>query len=209
MTDQYELQFFENRSTPQVLKNGEPPRPKKNYGKATTRRPANESELKTISSGRWVRVDEAGNTPKSPDYKKTGYRPWLVQPVSKNSAFGVVHKKLSPNDVAVKLANKAGDKASASFARKLELKRLAHTYKQPVSKRTIFNPHAPKRGIKWALHPVEYARSEHIGLLTKPKRKKPKGKLRRAIEGNLAASVKTGAVDNSAMAGNGILRMFS
>ena len=96
MDKRYDLQFYENRSTPQVLLHNESPRPKKNYGKPTSRRPASESEQKVIHQGKWVRVDEAGNTPKSPEYKKTGYRPWLVS----KSAFGVEHisKKVFERD---------------------------------------------------------------------------------------------------------------
>lgn len=53
------------------------------------------------------------------------------------SAFGVEHgisKAMRPNDVAVKLAMKSGDKASARFARMQEAKRIANQYgKQPVT----------------------------------------------------------------------------
>lgn len=51
------------------------------------------------------------------------------------SAFGVVHKKLTPNDVAVKLAAKSGDNVSARFARLQEAKRISNQYgKKPIFK---------------------------------------------------------------------------
>ena len=107
MDKQYDLQFYQNRSTPQVLLRDESPRPKKNYGKATSRRPASSSELKTINQGKWVRVDESGNTPRKTEYKKTEYRPWLVS----KSAFGVEHASIS------KLSN-GGFKRDGKLSRK-------------------------------------------------------------------------------------------
>lgn len=167
---QYELQFYQNRSTPQVLLKDEAPRPKANYGKPTSRRPVNDNELKTISRGGWVRVDEKGNTPKSPDYTKTQYRPWLVQPVSK-SAFGVEH----------------------------------------ISKRTLFNPYAPKRGLKW-LRPKnikEWPQYEYIGLTTPKTQKGAKHKKLQKVKTTIGTVAESGQVGNTGMAGRGILSMLS
>jgi hypothetical protein len=80
----YDLVFYANRSTPQVLKSGEDPKPKKGYGKQTKRRPATEEEVKKINRGDWLRVDEKGNKPTSKGYKKTQYRPGLLKKKSGN-----------------------------------------------------------------------------------------------------------------------------
>lgn len=88
----HDLVFYGNRSTPQVVHSGTEPKAKNGYGDVSSRRPASQNEedwMKKTNYSKWLRVDEAGNTPRQPEYKKTQYRPWLV-PVSK-SAFGVEH----------------------------------------------------------------------------------------------------------------------
>lgn len=75
----HDLIFFENRSTPQVVERGAEAKSKKGYGKQTSRRKATPDEEKQISAGRWVRVDQSGNRPNSPEYKKTRYRPGLLK----------------------------------------------------------------------------------------------------------------------------------
>jgi hypothetical protein len=75
----YQLVFYSSRSTPQVIRKdrGEDVRPKKGYGKVTSRRTASPEEVKTIESGKWLRVDEQGRTPKDKSYKITEYRKQL------------------------------------------------------------------------------------------------------------------------------------
>lgn len=79
--DSHDLVFYTNRSTPQVVRRNMPHRPKKGYGDVSSRRPASTSEedwMERTQYKKWLRVDEAGNTPRSPNYAKTQYRPWLV-----------------------------------------------------------------------------------------------------------------------------------
>jgi hypothetical protein len=86
----HDLVFYTNRSTPQVVHRNTPHRPKVGYGDVSSRRPASATEedwMEKTQYKKWLRVDEAGNTPRSPDYAKTQYRPWLVS----KSAFGVEH----------------------------------------------------------------------------------------------------------------------
>ena len=70
----YDLVFYSNRSTPQVVRSGAKATAKKGYGKQTRRRKATAEEAKTIAKGKWVRVDSKGNKPTSSKYKASGYR---------------------------------------------------------------------------------------------------------------------------------------
>lgn len=70
----HDLVFFRRRSTPQVVDRGDPARPKKGYGRQSSRRHATADEEKVIDSGRWLRVDEAGTRPSSSTYKVSRYR---------------------------------------------------------------------------------------------------------------------------------------
>ena len=83
----HDLVFYSNRSTPQVVHRGAPPKPKKGYGDVSLRRPANENEetwMQKTNYKKWLRVDQAGNTPRKPGYAKTQYRPWLTTPYGKS-----------------------------------------------------------------------------------------------------------------------------
>jgi hypothetical protein len=64
-----DLIFYANRSTPQVVPNGHPAKPKANYGRQTHRRRATSEEEKRMKDGKWLRVDEQGRKP-----GQTGYR---------------------------------------------------------------------------------------------------------------------------------------
>lgn len=85
---EYDLVFYSNRSTPEVVVRGREPNPKSGYGKQTKRRAATEEETKVIRRGDWLRVDAEGNKPSSKDYKTTKYRPWLSK---KAAALAAVH----------------------------------------------------------------------------------------------------------------------
>lgn len=78
-TGKYDLVFYSERSTPQVVERGALPKPKVGFGDVTLRRPATPREEVTLDKGKWLRVDEYGNKPSSPNYKKTRYRPELVR----------------------------------------------------------------------------------------------------------------------------------
>lgn len=71
----WDLVFYSNRSTPQVVGLGELPKPKEGYGEITLRRPTQDWENNQLRKGKWLRVDEKGNRPKSAEYKKSTYRP--------------------------------------------------------------------------------------------------------------------------------------
>ncbi|MCA1807722.1 MAG: hypothetical protein LC687_07735 [Actinobacteria bacterium] len=74
-TNTWDLVFYENRSTPQVVKLGELAQPKEGYGEPTHRRATNQWESSQLEKGKWLRVDENGNRPKHPNYKVSTYRP--------------------------------------------------------------------------------------------------------------------------------------
>ena len=85
----HRLLFYKNRSTPQVVNEGENPRPKKGYGKLSSSRKANDKEEKEIAKGRWLRVREDGKAPNAPGAKKSRYRPKLAKNKKQpESAFG-------------------------------------------------------------------------------------------------------------------------
>jgi hypothetical protein len=77
----YKLIFYENRSTPQVIRpdRSEDARPKKGFGPIVSSRTASPGEVKKIEQGKWVRVDEHGRTHKEKNYKKSKYRSWLYK----------------------------------------------------------------------------------------------------------------------------------
>ena len=70
-TGKHDLIFFEKRSTPKVVSQGQPFQAPEAYGKQTKRRPATEAEEKTIARGDWVRVDQSGKKGGEDGYKKT------------------------------------------------------------------------------------------------------------------------------------------
>lgn len=74
----HDLVFYSNRSTPHIVHRDAPSIPKEGYGQQTLRRHATEEEEKEIAKGKWLRVDELGNRPSHPNYKKTLYRPALL-----------------------------------------------------------------------------------------------------------------------------------
>lgn len=68
----YDLIFYENRRTPEVVRTGQPG--KKGgvgtaAGRVVKRRPATAKELEDIRKGKWLRVNRYGNTPKDDSYK--------------------------------------------------------------------------------------------------------------------------------------------
>jgi hypothetical protein len=74
----FKLIFYENRSTPQVVKGDEEPKAKTGYGEIVGKRDATKKEADIIRKGRWLRKDEQDNDPKSKDYKFTKMRQHLT-----------------------------------------------------------------------------------------------------------------------------------
>ena len=70
---EHDLLYWERRRTPSVVPKGKPAHrvKKPSYGKVVKRRPATAEEEKTIRSGGWVRVNEKGEKPSDPNYKKS------------------------------------------------------------------------------------------------------------------------------------------
>lgn len=86
--------FLENRRTPKIVKKGESYEPTEAEGKIKSRRAATEEEEKTISRGDWVRVNEHGDKPGDPGYKrkKSKVRPNPNQNALTAAAYeGVTH----------------------------------------------------------------------------------------------------------------------
>ena len=75
----HEMIWYEKRSTPEVIPVGDKPKAKPSYGPITKRRKATADEEKEIATGKWIRIDQHGNRPSSPNYKKTAYRPQLLK----------------------------------------------------------------------------------------------------------------------------------
>lgn len=73
--DSWDLVFWSNRSTPQVVGLGDLAKTKEGYGEITLRRPTETWEANTLSKGKWLRVDEKGRRPNSAEYKRSTYRP--------------------------------------------------------------------------------------------------------------------------------------
>jgi len=69
---QHDLIWWSNRRTPSVVPKGKPAAEvrKPSYGKVTKRRKATAAEEKQIANGQWVRVNENGDRPGDPNYKK-------------------------------------------------------------------------------------------------------------------------------------------
>lgn len=66
----HDVIFLENRRTPKIVPKGEKYEPSEAEGKIKKRRAATEEEEKTISRGDWVRVNEQGDKPSDPGYKR-------------------------------------------------------------------------------------------------------------------------------------------
>ena len=78
MTAKLEKIYYENRSTPEIVKQGEPGDPKDGYGPETSRQDTTPAETREANAGRWVRSREDGKKPDDPKSKKSSYRPKLA-----------------------------------------------------------------------------------------------------------------------------------
>ncbi len=79
MTDKLEKIYYENRSTPEIVKKGEPGHPKDGYGDESSRQDTTPAETREANKGRWVRTREDGKSPNDPATKKSSYRPKLAK----------------------------------------------------------------------------------------------------------------------------------
>ena len=79
MTDKLEKIYYENRSTPEIVHQGEAGHPKEGYGEESSRQKTTPAETRAANKGRWVRTREDGKAPDDPKSKKSTYRPKLAK----------------------------------------------------------------------------------------------------------------------------------
>lgn len=73
------LVYYANRSTPQVVKNGQKAKPKAGYGKVVKTRKATKEEEAQLRKGKWIRTRKDGKKPGDKGAQRSKYRPHLAK----------------------------------------------------------------------------------------------------------------------------------